>query len=317
MKKQAVILILVILSLDTLAQQDPKFSQNMFLIPVYNPGAIGQSDKICAAAAFRNQMAGFPGAPVIMSFTAHAPFSLFGRSHGIGINLMSDNIALNNDFRGSLSYSYKIDIGNGVLGSGLSLGLANYSLDASGFEGADVMDVTGDNYIPQGVESLIGLDMGIGVYYSTENLYFGLSATHLNQTSFNNPKELNNDEVNFGLIRHYYAIGGYTVQLSNPMYELMPSFMIQTDGKDNHLYLNTNLRYNKRFWGGVSYSVGGAVSILAGIELMNGIRLGYSYDIELSSLIKHSSGSHEITLRYCFDLSLDKSPQKYESIRFL
>ncbi len=63
MKKHAGILFLVVLSLDLLAQQDPKLTQNMFLIPVFNPGAMGQSDKICAAMAYRRQLEGFPGSP--------------------------------------------------------------------------------------------------------------------------------------------------------------------------------------------------------------------------------------------------------------
>jgi len=313
MNKLASIAILVTLSLNLLGQQDPKLSQNMFLIPVFNPGAMGQSDKICALASFRNQWAGFPEAPVVTTFTAHAPFNLLGRSHGAGINLMNDNVALNNDLFASLSYSYKIDIGGGLLGIGLSLGLANHSFDPSNLNGADVIDITGDDAIPQNAASMFGFDAGLGAFYSTDKLYFGVSTTHLNQTSFDFPEEL----AEARLIRHYYLNGGYNIQLSNPMLELMPSFMLQTDGRDNHIYLNTNLRYNKRFWGGVSYSVGGAVSALFGIELLNGIRVGYSYDIELSPLFKYSSGSHEITVRYCFDLSLDKSPQKYESIRFL
>jgi type IX secretion system PorP/SprF family membrane protein len=101
------------------------------------------------------------------------------------------------------------------------------------------------------------------------------------------------------------------------MFEIMPSLMLQSDARSNHIYVNTNLRYNKRFWGGVSYSVGGALTALFGVELMNGIKIGYSYDFELSPLMKYNSGSHEITVRYCFDLSTDKSPQKYKSIRFL
>lgn len=313
MKRIVGILIIILFSRGIFEQQDSKLTQNMFLVPVFNPGAMGQSEKICASAAFRNQWAGLPGAPVVMTFTAHAPFSLFGRSHGVGLNFVSDNIALNNDLFASLAYSYKINIGGGVLGTGINLGLANHSLDPSGFNGADIIDITGDDAIPQNNASLFGFDMGLGLYYSTDKLYFGLSSTHLNQTSFDFPDELAEGR----LVRHYYAVGGYNFQLSNPMFELMPSFMVQTDGKDNHFYVNTNLRYNKRFWGGVSYSIGGAASLLFGIELLNGIKVGYSYDIELSSLIKHSSGSHEITVRYCFDLSLDKSPQKYESIRFL
>ena len=267
---------------------------------------------IVAAASVRNQWTGFPGAPVVSTFTAHAPFNLFGRSHGVGINMMNDNIALNNDLFLSVAYSYKIDLGSGVLGVGLNAGFANHSFDPTGLNGADVIDLS-DDAIPQNAGSLFGFDMGLGAYYSTERLYFGLSSTHVNQTSFDFPEEL----AETRLIRHYYAMGGYTLQLSHPTFELMPSLMIQTDLRDNHIYLNTNLRYNKRFWGGVSYSVGGAISALFGIELMNGIKVGYSYDIELSPLFKYSSGSHEVTVRYCFDLRMDKTPEKIESIRFL
>lgn len=313
MKKLVIIILLIVVGLNARAQQDPKFSQNMFLIPFYNPGAIGHGDKICVAAAFRNQWMGLPDAPIVTTFTAHMPVSFLGRNHGIGLNLMNDNIAFNNDFYANLAYSYKIDLGAGVLGAGVQLGLANQSLTTSGWVGADVITVKDDNSIPQNDGSLFGFDMGLGVYYATDKLYAGISTTHLNQTSFKYPEEL----VETKLIRHYYAIAGYTIQLPNPMFELMPSFMLQTDGRSNHIYLNTNLRYNKKFWGGVSYSVGGAATALFGIELLNGIRVGYSYDFELSPLLKYNSGSHEITVRYCFDLSLDKSPQKYESIRFL
>ncbi len=313
MQKLAGLFVFMIMSSGMFAQQDPKLSQNMFLIPLFNPGTVGQTDNICAVAAFRNQWAGLPGAPVVSTFSAHTPFTLFNRSHGAGINLMNDNLGLNNDLFISLSYSYKIDIGGGVLGAGFSAGMANHSFDPSGLNGADIIDVIGDDAIPKNSASLFGFDMGLGAYYSTNNLYVGLSTTHVNQTSFDFPEEI----AETRLIRHYYAVGGYTIQLSNPVYELMPSFMLQTDGKDNHIYINTNLRYNKRFWGGVSYSVGGAISALVGIELLNGIRVGYSYDVELSPLFKYSSGSHEITVRYCFDLSLDKGPEKYESIRFL
>ncbi len=312
MRKSVGILFLVLLSLNIMAQQDPKFTQNMFLLPVFNPGAMGQSYQICLAGAFRNQWTGLPSAPVVSTFTAHAPFSLFGRSHGVGINLMNDNIAFDNDLYASLGYSYKIDVGNGVLGAGITLGLANQSLTPE-WNGADVITPESDDAIPQNGGSVFGFDMGLGLFYSTDNLYAGISTTHLNQTSFDYPEEL----AETRLVRHYYAVAGYTFQLPNPMFEIMPAFMIQTDGKLNHIYFNTNVRYNKKFWGGVSYTVGGAISALLGIELLNGIKVGYSYDVELSPLVKYNSGSHEVTVRYCFDMSRDRTPQKYESIRFL
>jgi hypothetical protein len=56
---------------------------------------------------------------------------------------------------------------------------------------------------------------------------------------------------------------------------------------------------------------------IIGLELFNGIRLGYSYDFTLSDMANSSKGSHEFMVNYCFDLGLGKSPMKYKSIRFL
>jgi len=312
MKRLFVILTIGVVSLNLLAQQDPKFSQNMFLAPYYNPGAVGSTDKICLGAAFRNQWTGLPDAPVTTIFTANMPVNLLGRSHGIGVTLMNDNLAFNNDFLFSASYAFRIDLGMGSMGIGANVGLANQSLTPT-WNGADIITPDSDDAIPKSGGSVFGFDMGLGVYYNTDNLYVGVSTSHLNQTSFDYPEEV----AEAKLIRHYYLMAGYNIQLTNPMFEIMPSVMVQTDGRSNLVYLNTNLRYNKRFWGGVSYSVGGALTALFGIELMNGIKIGYSYDFELSPLLKYNSGSHEVTVRYCFDLSVDRSPQKYKSIRFL
>jgi len=240
------------------------------------------------------------------------PLNFLGRTHGIGLNMTNDNLAFNNDFLFSVSYAFRIDAGLGSLGIGVNAGLANQSLTPS-WNGADIITPESDNAIPKNGGSVFGFDMGLGVHYSTDNLFVGISTTHLNQTSFDFPEEYAETK----LIRHYYLLAGYNIQLTNPMFEIQPSLMVQTDARSNHIYVNTNLRYNKRFWGGVSYSVGGALSALVGVELINGIMIGYSYDFELSPLLKYNSGSHEDTVRYCFDLSVDKSPQKYKSIRFL
>jgi len=312
MKRLVYICILGAVSLNALSQQDPKFSQNMFLAPYYNPGAVGSSDKICLGAAFRNQWTGLPDAPITTIFTANMPLQFLGRDHGIGITFMNDNLAFNNDFQFSASYAFRIDLGQGSLGIGVNAGMANQALTPS-WNGADIITPDTDDAIPKNGGSIFGFDMGLGAYYNTDNLYVGLSTTHLNQTTFDYPE----DNATSRLIRHYYLMAGYNIQLSNPMFEIIPSLMVQSDARSHHIYLNTNLRYNKRFWGGVSYSVGGALSALVGIEMMNGIKIGYSYDFELSPLMNYNSGSHEVTVRYCFDLSVDRSPQKYKSIRFL
>ncbi len=312
MKRLLIIIVFGCLSAGILAQQDPKFTQNMLLAPYFNPGAVGSSDKICLTAAFRNQWTGLPDAPTTTTFTAHMPFNLLGRKHGVGINLMNDRLGFTNDFIFSAAYAFRMDVGSGNLGIGVNAGLANPSLEPT-WNGADVIDPGSDPSIPTG-GSGIGLDMGLGIYYNTDKMYVGISATHLVSSVV-----LRGDERDFDASynRHYYLMAGYNIQLSNPMFEVMPSLMVQSDGRSHNLYLNTNVRYNKKFWGGVSYSVRGAISALLGLDLMNGLGIGYSYDFELSPMMGYNSGSHEVTVRYCFDLSVDKSPQKYKSLRFL
>ncbi len=161
-------------------QQDPKFTQNMFLAPYFNPGAVGSGDKICIGAAFRNQWTGLPDAPVTTTFTAHMPFNLFGRTHGVGVNLMNDRLGFSNDFLFSASYAFRMDLGMGELGIGLSAGLANPSLDAN-WQGADIITPDGDPSIPTG-GSGFGFDMGLGIYYNTDKMYVGLSSSHLIST---------------------------------------------------------------------------------------------------------------------------------------
>lgn len=314
MKRLVIIIVFGLLSAGLLAQSDPKFTQNMFMIPYFNPGAVGSSDKICLAAAIRNQWSGVPNAPTTLTFSAHMPFNLLGRSHGVGINLMSDQLGFTKDLIINAAYAFRIDLGNGKLGVGFNVGMANPGLEPE-WNGGDIIstDPGSDPSIPPG-GSGFGFDMGLGIYYNTEKMYLGVSATHLVSTG-----KYMGDDVDYDASynTHFYMMAGYNIQLTNPMFEVMPSLMVQSDGMVHNVYLNTNLRYNKKFWGGVSYSVRGAISVLFGVELMNGLGVGYSYDIELSSMMNYNSGSHEFTLRYCFDLSVDKSPQKYKSLRFL
>jgi type IX secretion system PorP/SprF family membrane protein len=315
MRRLIVILLFAAFFAGVSGQQDPKFSQNMFMLPYYNPGAVGSTNKICLLGGFRNQWSGLPDAPTITTFTAHMPFNLLGRSHGVGINLTNDRLGFQNDFLFNASYAFRIDLGNGNLGIGVNLGVANSTLEAEWFVPDGFTSPDGDQAIPGQNATDFAFDMGLGVYYNTDKLYVGLSSTHLS-TRYKYRNE-DDTETPLSLPRHYYLMAGYNLQLANPMFEILPSLMVQSDARSHHIYLNTNVRYNKRFWGGVSYSVAGALSALVGVELNNGLRIGYSYDFELSPLLNYNSGSHEITVRYCFDLSIDKSPSKYKSIRFL
>ena len=295
------------------AQQDPSSSQYMFNTLTYNPGVAGTSGMICATALNRQQWVGFKGAPSTTLFNVSAPISPFHVNSGIGLLVESDNIGFDKDINLTGIYSYIVDLNTGKLGIGISLGMLNKTLDPTwkiptgdGFTPADQ-----DPLIPSTKESVVAFDAGLGLFLRSEKYYAALSATHINQ-----PKLKFTKGVPY-VSRHYYLTAGYTLQLPNPSLELLPSFFVYSDGKVAQFNITSLVRYNKKVWGGVSYRAGDALIGTIGLELFNGIRIGYSYDFPLSDIRKNTTGSHEFMVNYCFDLSLGKSAMRYKSIRFL
>ena len=309
--KISLFILFLVSPLIVFAQQDPEFSQYNSVQSFFNPGSAGSHDKVCLNALQRQQWVGFKGAPSTSFFSADAAFSLFGASHGAGITILNDNYGFNSDLGINLQYAYRFDLGAGKLGIGLNGGIINKALTPQWNIPDGIGDVAGDPHIPQNKESRIAFDLGLGVFYRSEKIFLGISTTHLNQARI---KYANATPY---MVRHYYASAGYNMQLSNPSFEVMPYFVLKTDGKSNLLYLNTTVRYNKKFWGGVSYRGGDAIVGLVGLELFNGVRIGYSYDFITSKIGNYSSGSHELTIGYCFDFSIYKTPEKYKSVRFL
>jgi type IX secretion system PorP/SprF family membrane protein len=314
MKKPIIaFLFLVLLLQQVLSQQDPLSSQYMFNTLTYNPGVAGTSGMICATALNRQQWVGFTGAPATTVFNISAPVSLFGIKSGVGLVVESDKIGFDKNINLSASYSYLMNFGPGKLGIGLNMGMLNTTLTPNWQIplGDNFTPASGDPLIPETKESIVAFDAGLGLYYKTDKYYASLSVTHINQ-----PK-LKFIKGNPYISRHYYLTGGYSLQLPNPSLELLPSLFAFSDGKVVQFTLTSLVRYNKKVWGGVSYRAGDALIGIVGLELFNGIRLGYSYDFTISDMGKTSSGTHEFMINYCFDLSLGKSPMKYKSIRFL
>jgi len=295
------------------SQQDPLTSHYMFGTQTYNPAVSGISGLVCATAVNRQQWVGFKGSPSTTIFNVNTPFNILGTSGGAGLLVESDNIGFDKDINLSLSYSYISFVGNGKLGIGLNAGVLNKTLDPEWIiPGGDAhTPPSGDPLIPENKESYVAFDAGLGVYYSTDKYYAGLSVTHLNQPKIRFSKGMPY------ISRHYYLTAGYTLQLPEPSLELLPSVFAFSDGKVAQFSITSLVSYNKKVWGGVSYWSGNALTGLVGVELYNGIRIGYAYEFPVSDIRKSTSGTHEFMVNYCFDINMGRSPMKYKSIRFL
>ncbi len=298
------------------SQQDPQFSQHMFTQLSFNPAYTGSHGQICVTALHRQQWFGFDGAPEISVFNFDAAISPFNIDAGVGLSIIQDQIGFNNNLGANLSLAYRFDAWDGQFAIGASGGLINYSLSPNWSipSGTDVhTSISGDPDIPQEVKNEMALDISAGVYFNTDELYIGLSSTHLNEPSFV-PTAGNIEPT---IQRNYYFISGYHLSVPDSKFELNPSLLVQTDGATSQIGINTYVSYNKKFWTGVSIRTDRSLTGMIGAKLFDWVRVGYSYDFAVSEISRYNQGSHEIMVGFCFDAKVDKSPKKYKSIRFL
>ncbi len=308
LKKPVLILVSLILLSSAYAQQDPQFSQVMFSQNTINPGAAGSSDMISANLINRIQWVGFDGAPTTNALNVNAAIAPFGFKSGVGVNIITDNPGFNKDLGLNLSYAGRFKTGKGMLGIGIGAGFVNKNLAATWVKSDDA-----DPYIPKDKESSLNLDLGAGLYFNNEEMYFGFSVAHLNGTKMNgatNPAYYK---------RQFYLTGGYILNMPNPAWQFNPSVYAVSDLFLSQISLSANVKYNKKFWGGVSYRMGhlGAIGGMLGIELFNGLKIGYAYEFSMREISGYNDGSHEFMLGYTFSLKKERPPQQYKSIRFL
>ncbi len=318
------VLLLITININKVkGQQDPKISQFMYNHTTINPGSAGNNDMICVNALTRQQWVGFDGAPEDVSISVNAPFSLLGADHGVGLSIYRDTWGNYSNIDLRLSYAYRIQVRDGKLGIGIGGGVFNSELETNNWLSTDELNNSGvggeDMAIPRGDQNVFAFDMNAGLFYRSEYLYLGLSATNILESEIRYPNETSsgNNDTFEKKARHYYLTASYNVQLNNPSFEIIPSVLVQSDAKVTEFDLNAIVRYNKKFWGGVTYRPANAIVGMVGIEIFNGLKVGYAYDFATTKLTQYNQGSHEIVLNYCFRIGVEKSPKQYKSIRYL
>lgn len=313
MKKSIFFLFIFIMSTVVLmAQQESQYSQNTYTQLLHNPGYAGSDGRICAFALQRLQWTGFEGAPQVTAFNVDGSVKRFG----IGISIENDVYGFDENLKANLSLAYKVALGNGNLGIGLKWGIVNSTINADwktpvGDDGAT------DPAIPiSGSNNTNFLDFGFGLYYKAEDLYLGISSTHLLESDleFTSGTE---GVTKVPVKRHYYITAGYNMPFANPLLEFKPNIFVQSDGVKTQLAFTGLFEYNKKLWGGVSLRTDKAIIGILGAELFKWVKVSYSYDFVVSDMMGHNSGTHEIMMGFCIDVKKDKTPEKYKSIRFL
>ena len=318
-------ILFILVNLAAKAQQEPLFSNYMFLRTITNPGFVGAEKTINATFCNRTMFAGFDGKPVTSTFGVEAPFELFGKKMGIGIEMMNDKIGFQQLVKVDLSLAYHHTLKNGTLGFGLTLGFNNYSITPSWvFPSNDADNKTGswtstDPSIPSKFSTL-DLGIGFGIYYETPQYYLGLSGSNLNRANISNTTDAGTEVVYLYYPAEYKLSGAYNIEMHDPLFDLRPSFILRSDLAAYMLDLNATIFYKTKYWAGFGLRVSPAniasFTLLAGTELVNGLNVGYALDVNTSSMNGKSALSHEVIITYSFNIDTKKD-MKYKSVRYL
>lgn len=281
--------------------------------PFYNPAAAGTTDNLNLTALARMEMIGVHGAPKSFFITADMPLVIGQTRHGIGLAVFTEAIGLFQNTHAAAQYAYQYKLGGGILSGGVQIGIVNQSFDGTKVITPESEFHQGnDPAIPNKEANGMGFDMNLGIYYTHKKFYAGVGLMHLTQP------ELQLDENAYTYIGHSLNfMGGYNIQMRNPLIELQPSVFLLTDMQSFHADVTARLVYNNMFNGGFSYRVNESVGVMFGIKLGR-FQGGYAFDFPTTALGRASSGSHELYIKYALRLEKTKTGKnRHKSVRIL
>jgi len=280
------------------AQQDVQSTFFMYNQSLYNPGSVGSKGYASVNAFYRHQWLGFEGAPISQTATFDAP--LVGDRVGIGFSVRRFTVGITTDFRASMAYSYKIKLSpDAALRFGIQGSIHNIGLNFNG--SGVVVDKNNDqSFIDGGFSKYTG-NVGAGLYFNYKNvLWAGLSTPAFYPVTLGK----NNTTIETAVeTPHYYASFGGLFDATENI-QIKPSFLVKyLTNAPVDVDINFSVIFNRAFMIGGAYRMGGdnsgdSVDALIGYQIMHNLMMGLAYDISISGLKDHNSGSVEVMLRY-------------------
>lgn len=297
------------------AQTEPNVTFYREALPIFNPAATGQGDYIAIFASHRQQWVGFDDAPKTFFVAADMPYELFGNKVGLGVNVVSDKAGpLWKQTMAGASIAPKFKFLGGVFSLGGQAGMASLTFDGTKVKSGEGEDGGGtlDPAIPTTSITASSLDMNVGFFYKNRELYIGGSAAHLFEP------ELDLSEIARPYFpKAYNFIVGYNIKFKQSLYQIQPSVLIRNSNLQWQTDVSTRFVYASKFMLGLNYRNKESVGVLLGASF-GSFHAGYSYEYPTTAIRKESTGSHELMIRYTFELNKKKTGNyKYKNIRVL
>lgn len=284
-----IFLLILISSVDVIAQQTPHYTQYMYNMNVMNPAYAGSKESISLGMLYRKQWVNIEDAPTSFTFSGHGQA---GRNVGLGLSFISDKIGPVTEQNVYGDFSYTLNLNDEHrLAFGIKAGATFHKVGLrdiqsslpdpfDGVFGEDINDVT--------------FNLGSGVFYYTDKYYLGFSIPNMMKSAHldYNGREYGTD------VLHYFLTGGYVFDLNSDL-KFKPFFMMKSAFNVSPSFdFSANFLYKEKIEIGATYrlqdSFGGMINFAVSPEL----RIGYAYDHIISDIKVTAPSSHEFIILY-------------------
>ena len=284
------------------AQQEPMYTHYMYNTLVINPGYAGSRDALSVTALHRSQWVNYKGAPIVQTLTMHAP--LKNEHLGLGLSVTNDKIGPTNNTAVFADFAYIMKLNTkSKLALGLSAGVNIFQADLNSLQ----LDQQADPSFQNNINNKINPNFGFGAYYSRERFYAGISIPNIIQNNYLVVNLPNGSTWAGKEQRHYYFIAGTMIKLSDNLEFKPTTFVKVTPAAPIQADVTASFVIVKKLLLGVMYRTGDAFGGLIGLDVTSQFHVGYSFDYSYGvKTFKYNNGSHEIVLRYDFNLSNKK-----------
>ena len=304
MNKNLVLIIVLFLFLNIhqiRGQQELNFNHYMLNSQVFNPAFVGLEENLTISLLNSLQWIGFEGNPTINAIFLDAKLK---NNLGLGMELISDKIGpISSNFVAiNAAYHLKLNKNSRRLSLGIKLSGNDHNISLNRFNFDDLTDPnvrTKDSYFITNI--------GFGLRYYTDKIYFSFSIPYFFETKTINKK------------RHYYLSGGFKKELNDKLL-INPNFLIKkASNTPTSIDVSTMLFYEDLFWFGINYGAsgngfispngsGGNLSFISGFKLIPALSIGYSVTSQIGNWTgSTNSRSHEIYIKFRTSKKLVKS----------
>lgn len=286
-----ILIIVLSLQMDLIAQQLPQFSQYMYNTISINPAYAGSREFMVINILNRNQWVGINGGPITQTFSAHT--SLPKTKFGIGLSIINDQLGYEKMTYAYADISYTINLNyfeDYKLAFGLKVGASKYDIDS------DLRNdpLYSDDQFLNTINYKWYPNIGAGIYFRGEDFYLGISTPKL--FSY-----IQNNEYVYIVRVSYFLNGGYLIDVNKHL-KFKSTFLVKyTNGAPLSFDISSLFYFNKKLWLGASYRFSDSFGFIANFKINENLSLGYSFDYTTSILGDFTFGSHEVMINYEFE----------------